>query len=282
MQIRDFLSYVFFCYFLLMPDLSIAGVDLPWSTTFNCGSTDPYWTTYSDPMDCDGMEKGGNNSCSPGSIFESITSSANYPGGNGGKGLRNWKGNGVDNGSGGISLEFASPQPELYIRWNMRYQSGFTWSYPNYDKWLYMRTAAYPNGGPSQIIPEWYGWDGIRVYIQVINSEVTCTGCGWDAVMKNGTVVNGHRTSDGQWHEFEIHIKTDTNGRNGIIEFWVDGVKVISANNLNCGTPRGVYWMGLVSNQATPGNGKCMAVDWDDIAISNTGYIGPIKRLSTR
>jgi hypothetical protein len=30
------------------------------------------------------------------------------------------------------------------------------------------------------------------------------------------------------------------------------------------------------SNQNSPNNGGCSSVDFDDIAISSTGYIGPI------
>ena len=70
--------------------------------------------------------------------------------------------------------------------------------------------------------------------------------------------------------------KMDTDGSDGIAEMWIDGVKRLTYTNVNYGTHSG--WTSLVigSNQAKPNNGRSMAVDFDDIAVSNTGYIGPL------
>ncbi|MEK7657929.1 MAG: fibronectin type III domain-containing protein [Patescibacteria group bacterium] len=90
-----------------------------------------------------------------------------------------------------------------------------------------------------------------------------------------GTDSNGNKTSDGQWHMYEVHLKTDTNGSNGIAEMWIDGVKRLSYSNAYFGSA-GFDGILIGSNSRDPLNGRCMAVDYDDIAISNTGPIGPI------
>jgi len=69
----------------------------------------------------------------------------------------------------------------------------------------------------------------------------------------------------------------DTNGYDGIAEMWVDGVRKIHYTDVDFGTASGWTYFAIGSNQRYPSNGRCMAVDFDDIAVSNTGYIGPIN-----
>jgi len=57
---------------------------------------------------------------------------------------------------------------------------------------------------------------------------------------------------------------------------WIDGVKKIEYTDVDYGTTSGWSWFVIGSNQSTPDNGRNMYVDFDDIAVSNTGYIGPI------
>jgi len=89
----------------------------------------------------------------------------------------------------------------------------------------------------------------------------------------------GGDIGDGLWHLYEIHLKMDTNGANGIAEAWVDGVKRIDHSAANFGGAQGAPgWSGLeiASNARNPLNGRCMAVDYDDVAIATTGPIGSI------
>lgn len=67
----------------------------------------------------------------------------------------------------------------------------------------------------------------------------------------------------------------DTNGSDGIGEWWIDGVQVLDVSNIDYGT---TTWTDIrfLSNQNAPNNGGCTPVDVDDIAINNTGYIGPL------
>ena len=65
---RRFLGlWCFFCFFVFLnmvfsnyapakirlPWPKAKGIDLPWSTTYDC----PKWDKYSTPLDCDGLEK---------------------------------------------------------------------------------------------------------------------------------------------------------------------------------------------------------------------------------
>jgi hypothetical protein len=61
------------------------------------------------------------------------------------------------------------------------------------------------------------------------------------------------------------------------LEFWFNGQKYMSKTGLNLGTP-GLQFFALGDNQnAVAGAGSSdFYRDYDDIAISTTGYIGPI------
>lgn len=247
---------------LVCPQNSIAGVDLPWSTTFDC----PEWYKYSDSLSCDGLEKFGAWHCN--GNYEEITVDANFPAGGGGKGQRHWKGDGGNKNSGGTALKFNSIQTELWIRWYMRYEAGFKWNILGYDKMLYIHS----NGKHVDVIPEWYGRNGFDIGAQGAGGRYPCFNCGWESTM-------GGPLSDGKWHCFEIHIRMDTNGSDGVSEAWIDGKNILSNKNVDFGTVDGWSWFLIGSNQAKPDNGRCMAVDFDDIAVSNTGYIGPYAKI---
>jgi hypothetical protein len=254
-----FLTALILGAFQVFADSGEAGVDLPWSTTFNC----PDWNG-SGGLDCSGLRAGGSWTCN--GRAEQITSSANNS--SAGKGQRHWKGDGTNLNSGGLEINFNTPQGEIWVRWYMRYEAGFKWSSLSYDKIIYLDNTT---------VPEFYEWDRLNVYAGGVNNA-SVTG-GWDTVMKNGQIdpATGHRTSDGRWHCYEVHLKN--NGSNGVAEFWVDGVRRLSASNVNFGTNFTRILFG--SNQKSPGNGGCGCVDYDDIAVSNRGYIGPLSNTGS-
>jgi hypothetical protein len=251
---------------VLCGSASYAGVDLPWSTTYDCDE----WTQSDATLTCDSLEKGGGWTTTDGAE-EQITSSANNSNGGGGRGQRHWEGDGVNNNSGGLRVTFNSVQSELWIRWYMRYESGFNWDILNYDKILYIKTPDFDTNGNIAPIIRWYGVD-FSIYSQGVQSGINygSDGYGWDDVM-------GGSTADGNWHCYEVHIKMDTNGNNGIGEAWIDEQKIISENSCDFGTQSGWSNFLIGSNQSSPDNGSDMAVDFDDIVVSNTGYIGPIN-----
>ncbi|MFZ3091178.1 MAG: fibronectin type III domain-containing protein [Nitrospirota bacterium] len=257
--------------FLLLPNISFSAVNLPWSSTYNC----PDWTQSNglSTVNCDGLRGEGGWTCDNGDGTvreEQITAAANYSGGVGGKGQRHWLGDGVNNLSGGLAASFQSSQSEIWMRWYMRYEQGFEWNpYLMNQKILYFDPTSF-----LRLHLHYYGQDRVRIYASATGQEYPSVGNGWNTIMANGvTDARGNKTSDGQWHLWEFHVKMDTNGSDGVLELWVDQVRVINVTNANLGTTALQYVL-IGSNGFTPGNGRCMFVDYDDIIISNTGPIG--------
>ncbi|MFZ3091180.1 MAG: heparin lyase I family protein [Nitrospirota bacterium] len=250
---------------LYYPDNSFSAVNLPWSSTYNCSD----WTQSNglSTVNCDGLRGEGGWTCDNGDGTvreEQITAAANYPGGSGGKGQRHWLGDGVNNLSGGLAASFQSSQSEIWVRWYMRYEQGFEWNpYLMNQKILYFDPTSFP-----RLIVGYYGQDRVWIYSYASGQGYPSVGNGWNTIMANGgTDVRGNKTSDGQWHLWEFHVKMDTNGSNGVLELWIDQVKVINVTNANLGTTVLQYVL-IGSNGFTPGNGRCMYVDFDDIIIS--------------
>ena len=213
--------------------------------------------------------------------YTQTTAAANYPGGGGGYGLRQWKGDGSNVLSGPIKVEFSSPQKEFWVRWYERWENGARWSdgNPAYTKSMYIRT-----NGPSGPYAGFYG-SGYRMYNQGSTGVYPSSNTGgWSSVYPGGV-------SDGSWHVYEIYLKMDTNGSDGIGRIWVDGKLVSNVPNVNWSggnslTRAGFTWFDFQNNQASPSNGKVIYVDTDDMVVytstppnrdaSGNPYIGPI------
>jgi hypothetical protein len=121
----------------------------------------------------------------------------------------------------------------------------------------------------TAVIPEWYGSNAFNIAAQGAGGNYPSTGNGFTDTM-------GQSTGDGLWHSYEVHIKMDTNGSNGIAQTWIDGDLILNLSNCDFGTEPGWASVQIGENQRSPANGGCAAVDFDDISVSNTGYIGPI------
>jgi len=78
-------------------------------------------------------------------------------------------------------------------------------------------------------------------------------------------------TPAGQWHLFEYHV----NQSKGIVELWINGTLVLNRSGLDLGDVPWSYFE-LGSNQYDVANGG--HTDYDDIAVSTDGRIGPFKR----
>ncbi len=250
---------------------SYAQISLPWSTTYNCSD----WNAYSEPLNCDGMSKGLADTCVDGQ-YEQITAAANYPHGGGGKGQRHWLGDAVNDCTGGITLSVNLT--EFYMRWYMRWQPGFKWSSYQGYKVIYLydssggtRASGYLNmpevSGNSGWNIDYYNERDSTHYFDIGQNH------GWLYIHPNGQ-------ADGSWHCYEAHFKAESAGqRNGVYQLWLDGVLVADYHTVNYDlTSKGAYWKTIIvgSNQKVAANGRCMYVDYDDIAISLTGPIGPI------
>lgn len=245
--------------------VSHADVNLPWSTTYNCGEWTQLLGLDIGLVNCDGL-KGMLASLTAAGSAEQITSAANYSGGGGGRGQRHWIGQARDSdNSGGLRIDLNTPQTELWIRWYMRYETGFLGHGMN-SKWLYINPGelhavymGYYNNDQTYFHPN--GYPG---------NVVSAVGTGWDT-------VQGGATSDGRWHLYEVHLKLDTNGADGVAEMWIDEAQIISQKDIDFRNPTGWTYVVIGSNQKVTGNPRDMYIDYDDVEISNTGYIGPIN-----
>lgn len=250
--------------------LAWGAVSIPWSTTFNCGE----WKTTDGisvgTVNCDGMAGWGEWYCTTDSPSkeESITSAANHSSGDGGRGQRHWVGSGNNDVTGGLTWSFTSDQPELWIRWYMRYETGFSWNSLTSEKWWILDLFE-----GELATPGYFGTD--RTTVQTIRTPPQYysdgPNDGWATVM-------GGATGDGLWHLYEVHLKMDTDGTNGVAEMWIDETKILAHTNIDWGTTSG--WGGFQPWASNAGidvaNARCYYQDFDDIAISNTGYIGPL------
>lgn len=245
---------------LAIPGYGTASVDLPWSTSFNCGEWDQVANGY-DSVTCDGLQGYGSWTCN--GKGEQITAAANYPNGGGGLGQRHWMGNGKDlngtaPGSGSLQIVFNSPPSEIWMRYYVRYEAGFPLEGQEYHKLLYL----FPATGYGFYVDSTGGGNGIRIITG--GTERASTDYGFDDIY--GAV------SDGSWHCFEYHF----NLTSGVFEIWVDGVQRLSASNVFYPF-QAIHHIVIPENHKTTSLPRDMYYDIDDIAVSTTGYIGPLS-----
>ena len=258
---------------ILSTQLYATTVSIPWSTSY-VGCAD--WTNEGQQdTGCDGLEYQLDNHCpKEGSAeeWEEISIDANNPTGDGGKGQIHWIADGENMQSGSTRVDFAN-QTELWIRYYFKYPLGFKWT-SNFvgEKQVYI------NQGGTYVIPHWYTHDRLRAYVN--GGDRGHVHWGWDNLMVNGaTDGNGHKEADGQWHYLETYILA---GASGAMKIWVDGVLRLNLSGISM--PSSFYNMVIGSNQKYPDNcpgnalctPSCVPMYYDDIAISDEGYIGPI------
>jgi len=236
-----------------------------WETTFNCDD----WI-QNNTVSCDSLSNGGSWTTANGSKDE-IKAAANNPDGLGGKGLRhvfggNGSNPGVNDNGGGLNIEFPKAQTELWIRWYERYEAGIFFTALSYVKELYIYTDA----AGIDVIPEFYGSNNYAVISQGTPNyyQVMPSIYGWSSVM-------GGSVGDGKWHSYEIHIKMDTNGTDGVGQLWIDGDlrasnTTVNFSNGNATARLGWTWIRVGSNQATVRPGADSYRDYDDMVIYNT------------
>lgn len=256
---------------LVATSTSSAAVSLPFTSSFNTPGQCGEWNQTQGSPTCDGWDKYGD--WNPGSpYYEAITTNANNASGGGGRGNRHWVGTGKNNNSGGMRVTF-STRSEVWVRFYKRWGSGFGWNPLQEDKLVWMgetgaaNTAIFSLAGTS--FRFWNQNQSSPPGNDVI-SGVANTG--WNHIF-------GGSTSDGSWHCFEFHVKMNSapGVYDGVEQAWVDGNLALNATNVNLGG--GAGWgsanFNINSDYAVPAGGM-QSVDLDDIAISATGYIGPI------
>ena len=156
---------------------------------------------------------------------DEITAAANNPLGGGGKGFRHYRSAGQNNNGGGLTISLPAPVTEMWVRLYMRYSLGFSWSgSPLYTKDMYWGSC----GGGCVI----FGIQGSNSWgVNYNGSTNHNSSLSWSA-------SQGGPTGDGQWHLYEYHLKQ--NGSAGVVEIWVDGVRVLNKTNANRVVIRGI------------------------------------------
>lgn len=190
-----------------------------------------------------------------------IITAANRSAGPGGRGFRHIRADGVNAYGGGFKIEWGGFEPELWFRYYMRYMSGFTWSLLSYTKEFYWNTGSQTGASEFEM-----GWQNGTFGIHVASPG---------RYLGHGQAI-GTLTSDGNWHCYEAHFKMDTNGSNGVAEFWIDDVPGNTYADVDFGG-NGAGWEVIFvgHNGSSPANGFDGWVDFDDLALSRVGRIGP-------
>ena len=145
---------------------------------------------------------------------------------------------------------------EFWLRYTVRYESGFAWSFLNYDKHLYMYCAN------SRTIITGFTGDSMYVHLSAEGGEGNLSGSfGFADVM-------GQATGDGLFHTYEVHVKADTNSSNGVVQLWSDGILKIDVDDADTGTSP-LARIDFHENQYSPSGGPYY-VDYDDMVIYDT------------
>ena len=249
-------------------------VPLVFQTTFNC----PEWNETMGLLDAivcsigDGIAGYGAWTAPNHPAGDQITTAANNPSGGGGKGFRHWAGNGMNQAGGGLLVIFP-PTTEMWFRYSIRFQPGFRWSASGP---CYMKTIYVNSGIPGTF---YFGVHDCQVggHVEAMSTVNHYTSASWTAI------------GDGNWHSVELHTKMNLPGgsSNGVMEVWVDGTKVYTNTAMQFSTTTGATWakVNISSNENSPDSGSASLdqyIDYDDIAISTTGYIGPVGVVAPR
>lgn len=274
---------------LAWPSMGLAEISFTngsWTTDFDYGQL-CNMGGYGGAVDCRDIENDGtnwhyNNTGDDGGPYSEINPAAALPQGNNVNGYRQ---NGFP-----IRIGWANNEPELWVRWYMRYEAGYSWvgGGPKWHKWLYMYTGETTNKSDRWVIPEPYS-GGYRIISG--GFESTTSSPDWNDTFG--------ATSDGSWHMVEVHLKMDTNGQadgspaNGIAQMWIDGVKIIDANDFNYSrgsleARSGIRFFNIASNKSEVATGGY--IDFSDIEIwkvtppnispDGDPWIGPVNGFS--
>jgi hypothetical protein len=268
-----------------------AQTPLIWSTSFDCPSE---WDTskgLAETLVCkanDGLT-GWGGWTTEGGKADQITAAANNPLGTG-RGFRHWRGGrtatnliGQNNNGGGVRIDVPGGPRNIWLRYYSRYQAGFRWSdAPNpastnksygliYTKELYINAGIV--AGPD-FTTAFAGNDSFGLGVVYPGQPTGFGGApGWNSTMGTvaGPQIGGRSPADGLWHAYEFHFDSVR----GVMETWIDGKRTAFASGRNLsGNPINFILVG--SNQCCVAAQPDMWTDFDDVAISTTGYIGPL------
>jgi hypothetical protein len=249
----------------------MARAPTPFQTSFYC----PDWDQgmgLSDAAVCrrgDGIRGNGAWTTRNGSM-DQITAAANHPAGAGGKGFRHWVGDGLNNGGGGIVVTF-DPTPEMWFRYYIRFQAGFAWA----GGVINMKTIYCNRGEPGTF------YFGLHDGVIGGHVEVDRTGGGNKHSKVTWAQWQNGATGDGEFHALEVHARMNTTGTSsdGVMEYWLNGTRIYSDSAIQFARTSGATFTNCAvgENHYNPGNRADAYVDFDDLAVSRNGYVGPIR-----
>ena len=273
------------CFFIIFQSVNIchAVISFPFVTTFYCDE----WTgpQATGDMGC-GIVRWGNDSA--GVKWDQITTDANFIGGGGGRGMRQWV---IGNGDPAVEppltqgklIVFPANQYEVWIRFYVRYQSGFYFhaSDRGGQKVLYFKKPDFSNL--------------VAVNVGAQSEHLFQYGSMTSGVTKLSTAkfedFFGSPT-DGSWHYIEFYMKSETVDKapfDGVVRMWCDGELVLEDVNINLG----IFSTGTEIGGVSPQHNfhglplfDAKYIDFDDIAIFNSTprnrdakgnpFIGPV------
>lgn len=276
---------------------SAATINLPWSTSFeNCTSDTNFpsdgWASGTKNAVKNNVNVGKSGPVCTDNGYQQISRTANFPAGGGGCGWRRWvcggPGGRITPATGSI-IVFVDRLSEFWLRFYMRWEAGFEWSSSDnlfFQKVLFLRPLSSGGSvmdfqGPDNMTMTTQGGGGLGGRDNVVFAR--CLTCGWNTTNPSGAMqLNGVRLGDDSWHAIEIHVK-DQSGEgtyDGQWDLWIDGVlkSQVTGINYNRGAASGVTSIQFMINQRSPSNKTPMYNDIDDIAVSNTGYIGLLEQ----
>jgi hypothetical protein len=180
----------------------------------------------------DGIRGNGAWTTRNGSL-DQITAAANNPAGGGGRGFRHWVGDGLNNAAGGIVVSFG-PVSEMWFRYYIRFQSGFTWG-----RGVNMKTIYCNRGQPGTF------YFGLHDGVIGGHVEVDRTGGSGNHLSRVTWAQWQHgRTGDGKFHVLEVHAKMNSTGASsdGTFEFWLNGTRIYSNSAVRFATSVGAQF----------------------------------------
>jgi hypothetical protein len=217
-------------------------------------------------LNCDGIKSYGSWTTSSG-LYEQITVDANHAAGGGGKGQRHWIGP-DDSISGGTRIEWSPYRPEVYIRWYSRWERGLKFrdsaTKNGTEKVLYFVAPRCGGGGCYFEIGQ-YG-----LSFEVYGHSYNTVAYSWNDMM------GGVNSSDGNWHCFELRVKSNSvlGVADGIAQVWIDGVLRLDRQDIPFEhSSDGFTGFVFPSNSDFETTGGDMYQDLDDVAVQ-TGRIG--------
>lgn len=184
---------------------------------------------------------------------------------------------GGSGGSGGCGMRtaFSATHPELYFRWYNRWLlnpsgvAGVTWTGATQQKIVYINVGSFV----CFVIP---GLDTAtpntqyHVHVSSNSANVNLTA------NLNTSLAQFTHFGDGNWHLFDLRLKTDTNGSNGIVQLWIDGTQVMDYSSVDFNS---VLWEAWVLGSNSFGLVANMWTDYAHPAVGTLGRIGAYDAL---